>query len=38
MESGFQSLANPADRQTFAKVVSIEKACEKHGVNTPEFI
>ena len=38
LESGFQSLANPADRQTFAKVVSIEKACEKHGVNTPEFI
>jgi hypothetical protein len=38
LESGFQSLANPAARQTFAKVVSIEKACEKHGVNTTEFI
>ena len=38
LESGFQSLANPAARQTFAKVVSIEKACEKHGVNTAEFI
>ena len=38
LESGFQSLANPAARQTFAKVVSIEKACEKHRVNTTEFI
>jgi hybrid cluster-associated redox disulfide protein len=38
LESGFQSLANPAARQTFAKVVSIEKACEKHGVNATEFI
>jgi hypothetical protein len=38
LESGFQSLANPAARQTFAKVVSIEKACEKHGVNTTEFL
>jgi len=38
LESGFQSLANPVARQTFAKVVSIEKACEKHGVNTPEFL
>jgi hypothetical protein len=38
LESGFQSLANPAARQTFAKVVSIEKACEKHGVNAAEFL
>ena len=38
LESGFQSLVNPAARQTFAKVVKVEKTCEKHGVNTPEFI
>lgn len=38
LEAGFQSLANPAARQTFAKVVSIEKACEKHKVNSTEFI
>ncbi|MBC8282996.1 MAG: DUF1858 domain-containing protein [Nitrospinae bacterium] len=38
LESGFQSLANPAARQTFAKVVSIEKACEKHGVDATEFL
>ena len=37
LESGFQSLANPAARQTFAKVVSIEKACGKHGVDTVVF-
>jgi len=38
MQSGFTSLANPAARKTFAKVVSIEKACEKHGVNSSEFL
>jgi hypothetical protein len=32
------SLANSAAKKTFAKVVSIEKACEKHGVNTTEFL
>jgi hypothetical protein len=38
LESGFQSLANSAARKTFAKVVSIEKACEKHGENTTDFL
>jgi hypothetical protein len=38
IESGFQSLANPTARQTFAKVVSIEKACEKHNVSATEFL
>ena len=38
LETGFQSLANPAARQTFAKVVSIEKACDKHGVDTTAFL
>ncbi len=38
LESGFKSLANPAARQTFAKVVSIEKACDKHGVSTTAFL
>lgn len=38
IESGFQTLANPTARQTFAKVVSIDKACEKHGVSALEFL
>jgi hypothetical protein len=38
VESGFQALANPTARQTFAKMVSIEKACEKHDVSTAEFL
>jgi hypothetical protein len=38
LESGFQSLANYAARKTFANVVSIEKACKKHSVNTAEFL
>ncbi len=38
LESGFQSLANPAARQTFAKVVSIEKACNKHGIDATGFL
>jgi hypothetical protein len=38
LESGFQSLANSAARKTFAKVLSIEKACEKHGVNKTEIL
>ena len=36
--SGFQSLTNPAARNTFAKVVSIKKACEKHGLDCDEFL
>ncbi len=38
LESGFDSLANPAARKTFAKYVSIEKACEKHNVDMAEFL
>jgi hypothetical protein len=38
MKSGFTSLANPTARKTFAKVVSIEKACEKHDVDSAEFL
>jgi hypothetical protein len=38
LESGFQFLANSPARKTFAKVVSIEKACEKHGVNMTKFL
>lgn len=38
LESGFQALANPAARQTFAKMISIDKACEKHGVPPAEFL
>jgi len=38
VESGFQALTNPTARQTFAKMISIEKACEKHGVSLDEFL
>lgn len=38
VESGFQALANPTARQTFAKVISIEKACEKHEVALDAFL
>ncbi len=38
VESGFQALTNPTARQTFAKMVSIGKACEKHGVPSAEFL
>ena len=38
MKSGFTSLANPTARKTFAKVVSIQKACEKHDVDSAEFL
>lgn len=38
LQSGFTALTNPAARQTFAKMVSVDKACEKHGVETGPFI
>jgi hypothetical protein len=38
MKSGFTSLANPTARKTFAKYVRIEKACEKHDVESVEFL
>jgi len=38
VESGFQTLTNPTTRQTFAKMISIDKACEKHGVLLEAFL
>ena len=38
LASGFQTLANPAARQAFAKVITIDKACEKHGVDVGELL
>jgi hypothetical protein len=38
LKDGFTTLANPAARQTFARIISIEKACEKHGVESVAFI
>ena len=38
MKSGFTSLANPTARKTFAKVVSVEKACGMHDVDSQEFL
>jgi hypothetical protein len=38
VESGFQALTNPTARQTFAKMISIDKACEKHGVPLEAFL
>ncbi|MFQ5451436.1 MAG: DUF1858 domain-containing protein [Nitrospinaceae bacterium] len=38
LASGFTSLANPVARGTFAKVVTIDKACEKHRVDAEEFL
>lgn len=38
LEKGFSALANPAARATFAKVVTVEKACQKHGVDVEDFL
>ncbi len=38
LKAGFTALNNPAARQTFAKVVTVAKACEKHGVDAGEFV
>jgi phage shock protein PspC (stress-responsive transcriptional regulator) len=38
IDEGFSALANPVARQTFAKVVTLEKACEKHGIDTEAFL
>ncbi|PIQ97967.1 MAG: hypothetical protein COV67_01500 [Nitrospinae bacterium CG11_big_fil_rev_8_21_14_0_20_56_8] len=38
IEQGFTALANPAARSTLAKFVTLEKACEKHGVDCPSFV
>ncbi len=38
IENGFKTLSNPVARETFAKVISLEKACEKHGVPLIPFL
>jgi len=38
LDNGFSALANPNARATFAKVVSVENACSKHGVDSVAFI
>lgn len=38
LESGFAALANPAARATFAKVVTLKKACQMHSVDIAEFL
>ncbi len=38
LENGFSSLANPTARATLAKVVTVETACQKHGVNSVAFL
>jgi len=38
IENGFQTLSNPVARETFAKVISLEKACEKHDVLLSPFL
>ena len=38
LKAGFTALNNPAARQTFARMVSVAKACEKHGVDAAEFV
>ncbi|PIR00922.1 MAG: hypothetical protein COV66_03595 [Nitrospinae bacterium CG11_big_fil_rev_8_21_14_0_20_45_15] len=38
LDNGFSALANPNARATFAKVVSVETACSKHGVDSVAFI
>jgi hypothetical protein len=35
---GFAALANPAARATFARLVSVEKACRIHKVNAAAFL
>ncbi len=36
--SGFKSLSNPVARETFAKIITLEKACDKHGVPLIPFL
>lgn len=38
LDAGFQSLSNPVARKTFAKVVTLQKACEKHDVDIGDFL
>ncbi len=38
LQNGFDTLANPVARNTFAKVITIGAACEKHGVDVAEFM
>jgi len=38
IDAGFQTLTNPAARKTFAGIITIQKACEKHGVDVGGFL
>ena len=38
LNAGFHSLSNPMARKTFASVITIQKACEKHGVDVGDFL
>lgn len=38
LESGFAALANPVAKSTLAKVVTIDQACGKHGIDSAEFL
>lgn len=38
LQSGFSALTNPVARSTFARVVTIDQASEKHGVDKAEFV
>ena len=38
LDAGFDSLSNPVARKTFANVVTIQKACEKHDVEVGPFL
>lgn len=38
LDNGFKTLSNPVARQTFGRVVTIEKACGKHGVDVEPFL
>ncbi|NIQ02266.1 MAG: DUF1858 domain-containing protein, partial [Nitrospinaceae bacterium] len=38
IDAGFEALANPVARKTFAGVVTIQKACEKHNVEVGAFL
>ncbi len=38
VEAGFNALENPVARKTLAGAITVEKACEKHGVEVSEFV
>ena len=38
IDAGFQTLTNPVARKTFAGIITIQGACEKHGVDVGDFL